>query len=539
MAIDLSLLPQIGPYTINQCLGTNGVVATYDVTSLQGERFCLVAMPVEQLAQPTGWSQAEQAAQRLQSGMPPGVLVPEHFGQENDVYFMVYPFILGVHLGGFVNANGLPTPFQTIDIAIGVLENLKQLHNLGISHRVINPASIFLPEGDSPVLLHGGWSRMLLNAQNGPLNENLMSNLPFLAPEIISQQGADFPADVYGLAANLFFLFTGQPLFWDDSPETLGQQIVSQAPDLSPLNSLNTPELNDLLEEMLEKDPEDRPPNLDALTNRFLNIQNAFPDSKDITTKNPASETQSYSDQATIRISPEHESYASLGEGEDPTVQLKNQTSADDLERPPSARELHQQNKRKNQHEQIQRAQEAAEMAKLEKQRQAELERQAAIEKQKEEMRKKREMVKKIILVVSLLIVVLILTGITYAIYAYISREEQAGTESIIAIKEEQEVNVQKIIENKEQETKMTQTREALKVVGSLNAEYLKKYGIWISSFEDFAELHKPLPENYNDGWGTPFQIRTQGFIMSAGPDAEFDTADDLWIDSDSLEIGP
>lgn len=537
MAIDLSQLTKIGTYMVNSCLGSNGVVATYDVTSLQAERFCLVAMAREQLAQPTAWNQAEQAAQRLQSGMPYGILVPEQWGQENDVYYMVYPFIEGTHLGGLINRSGLPTPFQAIDIALRLLENLKQLHNLGVSHRVINPASIFLPDGGLPVLLHGGWSRMLVNAQNGPLNENLMSNLPFLAPEIILQEGADFPADVYSLGANLYFLLTGQPLFWDDSPQTLGDQIVAQEPDLTPLNVLNSPDLNDLIEEMLEKDPEDRPPNLDALTNRLLNIQNAFP--------KPAGfgeEAESYSEQATIRMdsstmNPDETSQA--GSDLDPTI-VPGRGSAADYEKPPSARDLHKQSKRKNQQEQLQRAQEAAEMAKLEKQRQAELEKQNAIEKQKEEMKKKRAVVKKLLLLAGLLLVVAGIAGLFYGIYAYINNEEVQGQENIQVIRQQQEKEAQKIKQLKEAEMQLAQTKALLTTVGTVNLNYLKKYGIWPLTFDKLNELDPAgMPEALEDSWGTPLQLRPQGFIVSAGPDAKFDSKDDLWINSANLELGP
>lgn len=531
MALDLSTLQQIGPYAITQCLGANSVVATYAATSQQGELYCLVAMPQPQLAQPAAWDQAQQAAQRLQSGMPPGVLVPEQWGMENNVYFMVYPFLEGTHLGGRVNAEGLPAPFETLDLAIHLLASLKQLHNLGISHRVLNPASIFLQEGNTPQLLHAGWARLLTNVTDGPLNDNLMCILPFLAPEVISQEGADFPSDVYGLAANLFFLLTGQPLFWDDSPRVLADQIISQPPDFSPLDALGNEDLKDLLEEMLEKDPEDRPPNLDALINRFLNIQNTFAPSGDATAKHPR-----FSEQATIRLTPGMEQEITAAGSNTP---IHNQSGSSEFQKPPSARELQTQNKRKNQQEQLHRAQEATELAKLEKQRQLDIERQELIERQKAELRKKREMVKKAIMLVGVLIVILVLAGGVWGLYKYINDEQEAGQTNIVNIKKELEEDTQKIREQKEAENKLAQTNTLLTTMGKLNADYLKKFGIWPNSFDNFKELNAQLPETLEDSWKTPLDLRGEGFIVSAGPDAKFDTKDDLWINSATGELGP
>lgn len=542
MAIDLRTIKQAGPFALSSCLGENGVLGTFAGQSDRGEAVCVVVMAREQLAKPEVWQTAEQASQRLQSGMPNGCLTPVMWGQESGFFYMAYPFLQGVHLGGRVNASGLPSTVEVLEIGIGVLHALRELHNLGVSHRALNPASIFLPaDGSAPLLLHCGWSRLLINAQGGPLNDNLMCILPFLAPEVVAQEGADTPSDIYSLAANLFFLLTGEPLFWDDAPDGLARLILTSPANLSALDALGNRALKELMEDMLEKDPEDRPPNIEALINRFQQVRDAMGGARPVVGRSETASQVSFSEQATMRFEPGMMEGEITSRGMEPVADGDDQrtTKSEEFQKPPSARELHQAQKKKSQQENLYRAQEAAEMARLERERQAEMERQASIDKQKQEIMKKRQMLKKALMVAAALLFVLMLAGGVYALYSYISSEEQQGQQNVAEIRKTQEEEAKRIKAQQEAKAKVTKTHEALKTYGTHVQGYLKRFGTWPVTFEDLKELKIELAETRPDGWGTELQLRGEGFIVSAGPDAKFDTKDDLWINSQTQELGP
>jgi hypothetical protein len=75
-----------------------------------------------------------------------------------------------------------------------------------------------------------------------------------------------------------------------------------------------------------------------------------------------------------------------------------------------------------------------------------------------------------------------------------------------------------------------------MKVMAHAQRAYAQKYGVWVASPDALEEL-AVTPESTVDAWETPLEYRIR-FTVSAGPDKRWDTPDDVWINSETLEVG-
>lgn len=266
---DTSALKQAGPWALDARLGSNGVVATYNGQRDDGQMAVVCVLDAKQLADLSLPARQSLSIRPLMGGAASRLCAPVDFGEADGIVYCAYERLRGAHLGLRVRDGGLPTAPRALEIAKQALEAIQVLHERGAVHGVITPASIFVNEIEQVKLLHSGWGRVLLGVKGGPAHPAFMSNLPFLAPEVAAGQEPDYPSDVFSLGANLYFLLTGAPPHWADDPSGLARLVATTPPDFSQLEAAVPEPIVQLLRELLDLDPDDRPLNLEALHERL------------------------------------------------------------------------------------------------------------------------------------------------------------------------------------------------------------------------------------------------------------------------------
>jgi eukaryotic-like serine/threonine-protein kinase len=100
----------------------------------------------------------------------------------------------------------------------------------------------------------------------------VVGTMDFIAPEQISDSaGVDHRADLYSLGCTLYFVLTGQPPFPGGSSKRKMKRHLQESPE--PVQEIN-PDVPDgfarIVERLMEKDPERRYPNADAVCEAIM-----------------------------------------------------------------------------------------------------------------------------------------------------------------------------------------------------------------------------------------------------------------------------
>lgn len=158
----------------------------------------------------------------------------------------------------------LPTN-QAVDAILDVVDGLSAAHRAGVIHRDVKPSNCFLDAGGRVKVGDYGLSKSLISDAALTRTGAFMGTPQFAAPEQIRGQTIDERTDIYAVGATLFYLLTGEPPFQGDAARVIAGIAAETAPRLGEKGVVVPGELERLVSQALEKDPAQRPANLDQL----------------------------------------------------------------------------------------------------------------------------------------------------------------------------------------------------------------------------------------------------------------------------------
>lgn len=91
-------------------------------------------------------------------------------------------------------------------ITLGVLKGLAAIHQEHVFHRDIKPENILM-DGETPKIADLGIARMLASNE---LASTTTGTIYYMSPEILSEQGAAFPSDLWSLGVMFYEMLTGK-----------------------------------------------------------------------------------------------------------------------------------------------------------------------------------------------------------------------------------------------------------------------------------------------------------------------------------------
>lgn len=151
---------------------------------------------------------------------------------------------------------------QHVARALGYAESQR------LVHRDVKPDNILFNEEGAYKLADLGIAAPI--AENGVATQERIFGSPhYVAPEQARGGAIDGRADLYALGATAFHLLTNKTLFTGTNRQVVVAHISTPPPDLGKLAPQISDELVDLVMELLEKDPEDRPENANEVVERI------------------------------------------------------------------------------------------------------------------------------------------------------------------------------------------------------------------------------------------------------------------------------
>jgi response regulator RpfG family c-di-GMP phosphodiesterase/tRNA A-37 threonylcarbamoyl transferase component Bud32 len=176
------------------------------------------------------------------------------------LHYLVMELVSGGDLEKHVCRNG-PAPIaRACEWGRQAASGLQEAHDRHLIHRDLKPSNLLLTADGQVKLVDFGLARQVHSNRTDP--RALLGSLEFMAPEQSIDPSAVGPAaDVYGLGATLFWLLTGQTPF--PAEENLAKALAALKHDrprrLRQFLPEAPPELDDLIDRMLAREPTRRP----------------------------------------------------------------------------------------------------------------------------------------------------------------------------------------------------------------------------------------------------------------------------------------
>lgn len=194
--------------------------------------------------------------------------------------YVVMEFLRGVSLRAITEQDlGVTSLHQLAAIVGAVADGLQAAHAQNIVHRDVKPENIFLslPRATSShiqvKLLDFGIAKLLEAEQSPSITKTgMMLGTPqYMSPEQCrSDRNIDHRADLYALGCVAFELFSGRPPFVTDTiPAMIVAHATEPPPPLSDVAPGLPQPLEELVEQMMAKNPDDRPADMQEVCQRL------------------------------------------------------------------------------------------------------------------------------------------------------------------------------------------------------------------------------------------------------------------------------
>lgn len=203
----------------------------------------------------------------------PNVVRIIDFGQEEKGLYLVMELLSGESVAGALERGPLDEA-SVARIGAAVAGGLQAAHAKGIIHRDLKPGNIFLCSDGQVKLLDFGLAKVKASADQTAAGI-VVGTPQYMAPEQVRQTAKAKLGpwtDIYGFGAVLFRMLTGRlPFVGKNLIELLGHHLNSKPPRPSSLAKVSE-EMDDLVLQCMEKNPEARPASIGEVRVKLLRI---------------------------------------------------------------------------------------------------------------------------------------------------------------------------------------------------------------------------------------------------------------------------
>jgi serine/threonine protein kinase len=186
----------------------------------------------------------------------PEILPVLDYGRDEDVLFLVMPYISNGSLNDHLKKGYVLSPLQTLDLITQIGEALDYAHAAGVIHRDVKPHNILMPDEDRFMLADFGLIRLMDAATRLTVSGKIMGTPAYMSPEQAGGGQIDGISDIYSLGIVAYECLLGRLPFNFESPSHAVSMHVNALP-LRPrdINPHFPRSLEKVLLHMLDKNP--------------------------------------------------------------------------------------------------------------------------------------------------------------------------------------------------------------------------------------------------------------------------------------------
>jgi serine/threonine-protein kinase len=265
---------QLGKWVIDRELGRGGMGRVYLAHVVADGQVAAVKVLAAELAQEAGFLQRFQREISALSQLDhPNIVRFYESGNQDNVFYFAMEYVDGPNFEFLLQQrNRLPWK-EVLDAALQVCPALKHAHDHGIIHRDLKPSNLLRSREGQVKLGDFGIARVFasnhLTATGG-----VVGTAEYLSPEQAMGKPATKRSDLYSLGIVLYQFLTGRPPFEGTStPDLLRQHCFGQFDRPAKVVPGLPYELDEVICQLLEKDPANRPADGLVLLRRLETIR--------------------------------------------------------------------------------------------------------------------------------------------------------------------------------------------------------------------------------------------------------------------------
>jgi serine/threonine protein kinase len=287
---------RLGPYRVLKVLGTGGMGVVFKAEDPSLNRLvALKAMKPAFAEDAAAVKRFEREARAVGKIKHDNIVTIYQVGTDRNVPFLAMELLAGEPLEDRLERERALAPAEVVRIGKGVAKGLAAAHKLGLMHRDITPANIWLEaagdsdpdqvEGEEPAtgkvkILDFGLARSADQESQLTATGVIVGTPEYMSPEQARGTAVDARCDLFSLGVLLYRMSTGELPFKRKGKNMMSVLVaIAQEEPTQPtfLKSEIPDELSALIMDLLEKQPDNRPQSAATVVQRFAEIENPKP----------------------------------------------------------------------------------------------------------------------------------------------------------------------------------------------------------------------------------------------------------------------
>jgi serine/threonine protein kinase len=268
---------KLGPYRIEKLLGRGGMGAVYvGRHESSGERAAVKLLSGHLAEDATFRERFQQEIETLKRLLHPNIVQLHGYGEEDGHLYYVMELVEGRSLQEELLAGRRFDWREVTRIGVGIAHALKHAHDRGIIHRDLKPANLLIDVQDHIKLADFGIAK-LYGGASVTAEGGMLGTADYMAPEQASGKPVTSRCDLYSLGSVLYALLTGKPPFAAGTMVEVINALQNDQPvSVSRLAPGTPEELDNIILQLLEKDPQKRIPTALAVANRLQAMEHGL-----------------------------------------------------------------------------------------------------------------------------------------------------------------------------------------------------------------------------------------------------------------------
>ncbi len=268
---------RLGEYLIGKKIGAGGMGSVYLATNVHTDQQVAIKILPGALAREAGFVERfHREIEALKKMHNPYVIEFYDSGVENEIYYYVMEYVDGETLTKRLRRDKRIDWKTVVEISIQICSALKAAHDAGIIHRDLKPSNLMLKD-DGTVKLADFGVAQLFATEKLTVTGGIIGTAEYMSPEQAEGKRVSRQSDLYSLGAVMYVMLTGRPPF---SGKTMLAIIQKQRYGQFDRPGRYVDDLPVWLEEivcqLLEKDPQKRFPDAYVLSRRLQDVLNKY-----------------------------------------------------------------------------------------------------------------------------------------------------------------------------------------------------------------------------------------------------------------------